>query len=164
MAALNEDDVVQLMDVSTMPAFHAAHEGLRKLFHFAFLSLKTDKMVGLDFTSVQSYAQQLLAYPAVVRVVECKENAMLDDIVAMAWDGSEGCTQLVTEQLANLDTISTVLELAGHRTLRKEVETGRHYYDVTFIVRLFRAFDAVHRNVVMVREQRRLYDYRVSYG
>ena len=153
---LSEEEVLELVEVSTQPTFHAAHAGLRAVFHKAFL---TPKISGskLDWAEVQPLAQQLLAHGAMLRVIELKEQLILDEISAIGWDGSDVCSQLVMEQVATLDALSWMMELAGHRTLRYDIsDVPDDGYSVMAVVRVFRAFDGVYRQVLMVRDQYRL--------
>ena len=152
---LNEEEVLELVEVSTQPTFHAAHAGLRAVFHKAFLTPKAGT-VKIDWAEVQPYAQQLLAHGAMLRVIELKEQMQLDEISALGWDRSDACDRLVLEQVATLDVLSFMMELAGHRTPRYDLSAVENGADTVAVARIFRAFDGVYRQVLMVRDQHRL--------
>ena len=154
---LSKEDLLELVTVGAEPAFLTAYGALRGVFHRAFLAVDDDGEIAVDYMQVQPHAQALLAYPVLTKVVELKEQTILDEIVALPWTGDVANVALVGEQLANLDALNWAMGLAGHRPLGLQL-VGEQKVSLIALVRLFRAFGAVYRYVVMVREQKRLQD------
>ena len=159
---LTEAELLELVELSAKPGFQAAYDALRGVFHQCFLAAE-DGQAKVDFMQIQPHAQALLSNPAVVKVVAEKESALLDGIVTLPWGGTQETLALVGEQLSNLDTLNWAMGLAGHRPLGLQL-VGEQTIALISLVRLFRAFGAVYRSVVMVREQKRLQDAAIERG
>ena len=153
---LSEAEVLELVSVSAAPEFQDAHTELRGVFHRIFLAAD-DGQAAVDFMQVQPHAQALLASPVVQKLIAGKEAQVLDEMVTLQWSGSDDNMALVGEQLLALDALNLMMGLAGHRPFGPQL-VGEHQVTLISMVRLFRAFGAVHRSVMMVREQKRLQD------
>ena len=153
---LSDEEVLELVAVSAAPEFQDAHNELRGIFHRIFLTAD-DGQAAVDYMQVQPHAQALLASPVVQKLVMGRESQVLDEMVTLQWSGTDDNMSLVGEQLLALDAMNLMMGLAGHRPFGPPL-VGEHQVTLISMVRLFRAFGAVHRSVMMVREQKRLRD------
>ena len=153
---LSEEEIHEISMLSERPEFRDAYEALRGVFHRAFLTRAGGVMV-MNLLEVQPFAHALMDHPTLQKLISIRECNLLDEMVVQPWNGTPESRAMTLEYLSSLDALNLAFALAGLRPLSGDL-LGDQKHDVFLIVRLFRAYGAVYRSAVMVREQQRLQD------